>query len=265
MLHLPGQRALVIPGDGVQIAQRRTRGAVAFSPTDITGLILWLDANTISTLWQDSARTTQVAADGDPVGAWDDRSASGYNFTQATSASRPTYRTGGINSLPTLDFDGSDDCLEKSYVAGLNPAALTHFLVVRVQGGAGNYRAPWGSIDGTVSKGWNFYADNGNTWVAQSRPGGSVSADAATVDQDIVLRARISAASNRFKTGSGTEQSGTPTYTQNNDGISYVGANAASFKFNGYISEILLYDSELGTTDLSSLTTYFSDKYGLTI
>ena len=56
---------------------------------------LILDPSDLSTLFQDSAGTTPVAADGDPVGRWNEKSGAGRNFIQATSGSRPVYRTGG--------------------------------------------------------------------------------------------------------------------------------------------------------------------------
>lgn len=58
-------------------------------------------------LFQDSAKTTPVASNSDPVGAWVD-GVQGVDAIQATTANKPTYATNSLNGLPTLSFDGSD-------------------------------------------------------------------------------------------------------------------------------------------------------------
>jgi hypothetical protein len=57
-------------------------------------------------MYQDSAMTTAVTADGDPVGALLDLSGNGNNATQTISASRPIYRTSG--GLEWLEFNGTN-------------------------------------------------------------------------------------------------------------------------------------------------------------
>ena len=74
----------------------------------------WYDPSDLSTLYQDSAATTPVASDGDPVGRMEDKSGNGNHATQATSAARPVYRTDG--TLHWLEFDGVDDFLEAASV-----------------------------------------------------------------------------------------------------------------------------------------------------
>ena len=70
---------------------------------------LWLDPSDLSTMFQDAAGTTPVAADGDPVGLIRDKSGNGNDFKQTTDASRPLYKTDG--TLHWLAFDGTDDFL----------------------------------------------------------------------------------------------------------------------------------------------------------
>lgn len=65
----------------------------------------WYDPSDLTTLFQDSAGTVPVTADGDPVGRMLDKSGNGNHATQAVDASRPTYRTDG--ALHWLELDGS--------------------------------------------------------------------------------------------------------------------------------------------------------------
>lgn len=59
----------------------------------------------LNTLFQDSAGTTPVTADGDPVGLMLDKSGNGNHASQATSLAKPVYRTDGVRHW--LEFDGS--------------------------------------------------------------------------------------------------------------------------------------------------------------
>lgn len=72
----------------------------------------WYDPSDLTTLYQDSAGTTPVTADGDPVGRMEDKSGNGNHATQSTSAARPVYKTDG--TLHWLEFDGVDDFMDFS-------------------------------------------------------------------------------------------------------------------------------------------------------
>lgn len=90
---------------GVLLQRKACIGAVngvwvadtsGFTPADIAGLGLWLDAQQITGL-----------ADGDPVTAWTDASGNARNATADTaSAGIPVYRSAGINGCPAVQFDG---------------------------------------------------------------------------------------------------------------------------------------------------------------
>jgi hypothetical protein len=66
------------------------------------GVILEVDK---STLWQDVAGTIPVAADGDPVALWQDKSGNGTDLMQSDTALRPVYRAGG--GKPYIQFSST--------------------------------------------------------------------------------------------------------------------------------------------------------------
>lgn len=66
-------------------------------PTDVAGLRLWLKADAL------------VLSDNDPVGTWADSSGQANDATEATN--KPTYKTGILNSLPVVRFNGTDNRL----------------------------------------------------------------------------------------------------------------------------------------------------------
>ena len=69
------------------------KAAFGFAPNTISNCGLWLDAADMSTLFQDSAGTTPVTTNAQPIGLWRDKSGTGHDFTQATSVNRVTYDT----------------------------------------------------------------------------------------------------------------------------------------------------------------------------
>ncbi len=77
-------RGPIVAGNGPPLGLPRARRASsAFSPRDIPGLVLWLDAD---------LGITTVA--GPKVSAWADQSATGANLVQGTDAQRPNYVAG---------------------------------------------------------------------------------------------------------------------------------------------------------------------------
>lgn len=84
--------------------------AYGYSPTSLfsSGEVgAWYDPSDLTTMFQDSAGTTPVTADGQPVGKILDKSGRGNHATQATAAKRPLYKTNGTEHW--LQFDGVDD------------------------------------------------------------------------------------------------------------------------------------------------------------
>lgn len=65
---------------------------------------VWYDPSDLSTVWQDSARTTPGAV-GQPVGCIDDKSGNGKHATQATAGNRPVLRL--ANGRYYLEFNGA--------------------------------------------------------------------------------------------------------------------------------------------------------------
>lgn len=110
---------------------------------------VWYDPSDLSTVWQDSARTTPGAVNS-PVGCIDDKSGNGANATQATAGSRPILRQAG--SLFYLEFDGVDDFLataainfsardEVSVFAGVRKTSdVANQVIVENTTGAGSFR-----------------------------------------------------------------------------------------------------------------------------
>ena len=137
---------------------QRRRDTLAFTPDALFAngeQGVWLDPSDLTTLYQDSAGTTPVTADGDPVGRIEDKSGNGNHATQNTAAARPLYRTDG--TLHWLEFDGVDD--EMSTASFITVGAgfyAAHGFNVLQEGGNASSGNTFGSIGSTdrSSIGW---------------------------------------------------------------------------------------------------------------
>lgn len=84
-------------------------------------LVAWYDAGTLA------------LADGAAVSAWEDITRMSAGVAQGTGANQPIYKNNGtdnINSLPVVEFDGTNDVLS-SAIAPTIRQSMTVFVVAR--------------------------------------------------------------------------------------------------------------------------------------
>ena len=88
----------------------------SFSPTDLTGLSVWLDADQITGL-----------NDGDAVSTWNDASGNSNNATQTDTAKQPTYEVNELNGKPVVKF--TSDVLTGSLGSNISNDSMTVIIV----------------------------------------------------------------------------------------------------------------------------------------
>lgn len=92
------------------------------APDALTGsptLLAWYKADALA------------LSDGDAVATWTDSGPNGYNLTQGTSGSRPTYRAAsGLNDQPAVQFDGTDDFVRNGSTGAASQTNITVVAVV---------------------------------------------------------------------------------------------------------------------------------------
>jgi hypothetical protein len=88
----------------------------SFSPLDLDGLELWLDASDASTVLEASS---DPAEDGDVVSQWSDKS-SNARHAVATTTQRPTYRANGRNGRGTIEFNGTSNFMTVGTTGSFN-------------------------------------------------------------------------------------------------------------------------------------------------
>ena len=108
--------------------------ATTWTPLELPDLALWLDGSDAATLFLDTAGTQPVTDNG-AVARWNDKSGNGRNFTQATSANRPTYVASSINGLGAATFNGSAGFMSAGDTLDLSTNSLGIMAVVKYNTG----------------------------------------------------------------------------------------------------------------------------------
>lgn len=126
---------------------------------------LWIKGSAVATLFQDSALTTPVNADGQVVGGAVDQSGLSHNVLQTgVDSLKPLYKTNIKNSLSAIKFDGTDDRLFSGAIALNQPNTI--FIVGQASGTTLNRTFLDGGaaaehlvrVKGGVPPVWNIYA-----------------------------------------------------------------------------------------------------------
>ncbi len=240
--------------------------APPFVPTDIAGLALWLAADDIASLYKEDTETTPVSADSDPLGSWRDKSGNGRHHRNSTGTERPTYKTGVQNGLPAILFDGTDDNLIP--IVGLDTlTAATLLMVAKLQNdppavgsktGLLEYtnaalKTAWPWTDGVI-----YQAFGTNTRKTTVNPTPSL----AVFNVSGVVTA--SGEYTTYLNGTQTFTTATNTVGWSTAANSRVGKSlGAPIGFlDGWIGEILVYDSVLSTTNRQLVEAYLKAKWG---
>jgi hypothetical protein len=224
----------------------------SFSPANVSGLAIWLKADAIIGL-----------ADGDPVTTWEDSSTNNRDATQATSASKPTYKTAIINGKPVVRFDGVDDLMASSLSMATKP--LTAFVVAKFT----DFTVPRTMFGASVNGGAQFRIGTDAKMNLLRQDTALIGAQTGTIATATPVLCSVTysgAGAYVFYEDGTADGSGTndQTFAASTMVVGRHGAAAQEWML-GDIAEILFYDSVLSTTDRDAVEDYLGDKYGITV
>ena len=234
-------------------------GAVLAPPT--TDLIIHLAASTLG------------LANNDPVSSWTDVSPVGTNHATHTGSARPTYIASGLNGLPTVRFDGSDDYL--NFPSGFSTwtAGFTWFFVVTPTSVTGTDQLISfnNTSNSTMLFGRNVTAGGHHVF----NSGGSVRYGESTagmfaINTPVIASlhhpggaadAAVTAAFRKNNVAWGTCDSYVPPVSSKVN--NYLGVSSYGPEFwTGDMSEVLIYNRALTDPEITSVYDYLNDKYG---
>jgi hypothetical protein len=241
----------------------------AFAPTDIAGCDLWLDASDSSTLFN-ATTGGSTPADNESVARWEDKSANANHATQTNASFRPDRRVSEVNGLDTIDFDGgNDELIGASDLTSRQSDAKTVFVVVAADvtgilipfclyNNIGTSSGQTGAI--TIEIGYRCIT---YTWLS-STPVSTTGASMISLTQ--ASTGDLHAAVSMWLDGTSvTRTTGTDGTLSDLSNPYVVGESGTGGNYDGDLCEIIVYDTELSTTDRETVETYLANKWGITI
>lgn len=260
-----------------------TTSASTYSPSNYSGLVLWLKADAISGL-----------SDGDGVTTWSDSSSGGNHFTQSTAANKPLYKKEILNCQPVVRLDGetgSGGDFLQSQSTGMISTALngatgyTVFVVaanVTVGGSSGfeNHLYSFMHSSSYVGMNMNYRSDAGHEKkiylggrLGSGDTAKSLSSDSAVSGTGHILIGVVDIANDTMKlegsvpvSTTGVSFSPTSWVSTSTSFSDYVGKELGkTYPFHGDIAEIILYNTILTASQRLEILDYLNKKYGLNI
>jgi hypothetical protein len=249
-----------------------------FTPNLISGLQLWLDAADSSTLFDATVGGSLVTADGAAVARWADKSGNNRHATQGTTNSRPLLRTNVKNGRNVLRFDGSNDWLQGDFPS---VSVYSAFAVIKRNGSHSNPynnvtfiwtigRQGDGTINGLLTDFW--YNNNGFNWSALSYSTPSSVLSQSPFNNNYNLFSMVAplgtGAASFLINGANQQSVSVSSLSASVKNLPYIYRLGTiswnlDYYLNGDISEILIYNSALTTTQRQQVETYLNNKWAL--
>jgi len=233
----------------------------AFTPRQIAGCSLWLDAADSTTITLSSGNMIQ----------WNDKSGNGYNLTPFGGYSNVTVSSSYKNFLNVLNFSGSglyrSPASSSVYPQDCYIVLALKDITTRVD----VFSMGATSIDNFNSL--TFGEHTANRWHNGStnftRTPACVAPTNETSTEFLIMNWSIADA-NFLIRRNGTQiiQTSSYSYTPTSGAIYQLGLRAPHYSgmdapFRGYIAEIIVYNSQLGTTQQQQIESYLAQKWGL--
>jgi hypothetical protein len=216
-----------------------------FDPADIPGCVLWLDANDVDGDGTPEGAGESVLSSG-RVTTWMDKSGGGRNATQSDTTLQATIVSSGLNDLPTVRFDGTDD----TYLFAALNDIRTVFWVIKEDVGASDERPLLG--DGGT---YHFMrGSNGIIWHNQF-VSGYISGGTTRLDGSVIDGRTTALPRGDFHRLS-LETTGNVGSNQLTKDRTY-----ANRGWDGEIAEIVIYNQQLSDADRQEVADYLYNKW----
>lgn len=255
-----------------------------FEPSEISGLMIWLDASVITD------------ADGSSISNWNDSTVNNYDFYQSNSIYQPKFYNNVQNGLGVVRFDGTNDNLINMINTDVlkNVAGATIFSVIKYPNTA-TTNTGFIASDGTSTKkarakiGQNTskkYISSGKRLDAETEE--TVTSGMITTNTFVIQQATYNFASanltqsiNDYIDGVDSTFTTAGNTSNSNSVLLGIGANyeapsaylypsttltpSSATYFTGDIGEILVFNRVLTTLESFNVNRYLSIKWGISL
>lgn len=228
------------------------------APPVTSGLTLQLDA------------TVGVETNASGVTAWRDQSGLTHDALQGTASDEPSLVSNGINGLPSLGFDGTNDRLLISSLVQATMITVSNYTTFSV------WKAV--AIDTDSGQGWAndaIFMDGGGGFfglaVRSTGPklqaynwhGNNAVAETPFTLGTPVLATTMHVTNYLYSSvyGGGSASVSSPNTQAPSDAGLRIGEGNSSQYFNGQIAEILIYNRVLSPSEVTSVQSYLNAKW----
>ena len=236
---------------------------------------IWTPASITTALWLDAADgSTFTFSSGTTVSDWASKSG-GYTFTQSDNAKRP-LRSGTVNGLPTVVFDGGDGMSVANFNLTAAGQQASFFAVLTAASGGDQIILEHTSNYGVSNGAFIVIRTSANNLgLARFQDGNLYSTFDTTGTITTSAKVFTGTIDGTLSTneisgfldgdGAGTRVINSNTNTDFVNATLFLGArNNASLFLNGQICEVGIIPSVVSTLDRQKLEGYLAHKWGLT-
>ena len=223
------------------VARRLGGGAAAFSPT---GCALWLDGN-------DPAATGTAPANGATVSTWKDKSGNGRDAVAGVAG---VYSS----AQKSITFSGTN-YYNSPYTAA--PTSETLFIVFNLTTNAGPFMISGAACGGRSAA---AYAATRFAGGANCYSWGGITTDTITTGVNTLGVVITDGTNNYTSLNAALTLSGPGSVTYTSGVTTYIGAHSGpNYLTNGYICEVIAYNSVLSAPNRQKVEGYLAWKWGL--
>lgn len=223
----------------------------SFSPSDIAGLQLWLDASDANTITEDANGVSQ----------WDDKSGNGYDVSQSDNSLKPSYVSGQY-----VEFDGTGINLNRTQALGLTSITIFGVFETIATAAFNNNLVAQGA--------------NGNNWMLRAGDSGggnlggfktvisnssnNVRTTALSTATTYILSAFYDETSGNkriYLDGDVTQSTTLSGALDTDETLLIIGSKDTTTVTKIRLREILVYDNSVSQSDADAIGAYLSDRW----
>lgn len=234
-------------------------GAPVQTPTDLPGLLFWLDATDIQ-------GTGSNPPDG-PFATWTDKSGNGLNFNRIDAAQSPELQNAGFNGLPTVRIDNTMDGFQADPSFSSPTGSYTIFFVgQQLESNVGGFNAYLFDLSGTNRFLFWLNDDNSPGFYYQD----TFKGPPAIQDSDQMYATWIfdqgRSPTAEFRKNGVTTRTDATFLNTDLSANARIGSRFTAedpLNFDGYMCEFFFYNRTLTANEIQLVEQYLKNKWGL--